>query len=203
MSPQRRRSADGRGASDHRRSPARGGGRLRLSSGEFRGRLLRVGKGLRPTEGRVREALFSIWRPALEGCRFLDLFAGSGALALEAEGLGALEVLAVDHRTEDLIHNLDRVGSRAVKALQGSLPEILAQAPAERFDRVFADPPYEFSDYPGLIAAVEPWLAKDGEAAFEHSRRRDLPAAVAGLLRVDRRHYGETSLSFYRHGPAT
>jgi 16S rRNA (guanine966-N2)-methyltransferase len=69
---------------------------VRLTGGAFRGRSLAVPAGARPTEGRVREALFSIWRERLDGSRFLDLFAGSGAVGIEAAGRGALWVVCVD-----------------------------------------------------------------------------------------------------------
>jgi 16S rRNA (guanine966-N2)-methyltransferase len=69
---------------------------VRVTGGAFRGRTLAVPAGARPTEGRVREALFSIWRERLAGSRFLDLFAGSGAVGIEAAGRGALWVVCVD-----------------------------------------------------------------------------------------------------------
>src|SRR6185436_4144983 len=69
---------------------------VRVTGGEHRGRGLAVPPGARPTEGRVREALFSIWSDRLEGARVLDLFAGSGVVGLEALGRGALSALAVD-----------------------------------------------------------------------------------------------------------
>jgi 16S rRNA (guanine966-N2)-methyltransferase len=69
---------------------------VRVTGGAFRGRALTVPAGARPTEGRVREALFSIWRERLDGSRLLDLFAGSGAVGIEAAGRGALWVVCVD-----------------------------------------------------------------------------------------------------------
>src|SRR4030095_13507089 len=69
---------------------------LRLSGGVYRGRRLRVPAGVRPTEGRLREALFSIWQHEIEGARFLDLFAGAGGVGLEAVGRGAARAVLVE-----------------------------------------------------------------------------------------------------------
>lgn len=183
-------------------------GRVRLTGGAHRGRYIAVPPQARPTEGRVREALFSIWRePLAEGARVLDLFAGSGVVGLEAAGRGALRVLCVDWDRRSfpvLQSNRDRLGEALVELRTLELPAglgALARTEPGSFDLVFADPPYAFSGYSGLLAAVEPLLAESGEAAIEHSARMTLPEEAGGLVRVDVRRYGESSLSFYRHGP--
>lgn len=178
-------------------------GGVRLSGGRHGGRVLTVPGHTRPTEGRVREALFAIWAAEVDGCSFLDLFAGSGAVALEAISRGALSATAVEsdpRALRTLAANATRLGERAVTVRRGSLPGDLASLAAEvaRFDLVFADPPYRYPAYPDLLAAVAPLLATDGELAVEHSCRRDLPLEHGGLVRVDRRRYGESCLSFYR-----
>jgi 16S rRNA (guanine966-N2)-methyltransferase len=177
---------------------------VRISGGEFRGRNLAVPPGARPTEGRVREALFSIWRDRLEGARVLDLFAGSGAVALEALSRGALSALAVDgdlRAVKTLESNAERLGERLLEIRRLSLPAGLTRLLEERagpFDLVYADPPYNFAPYPELLEAVVPLLAPDGEIAAEHSSRRELPIEVGPLTRVDVRRYGESAVSFYR-----
>lgn len=183
------------------------GNRVRVTGGLHRGRYLAVPPGARPTEGRVREALFSIWREPLDGgARLLDLFAGSGVVGLEAAGRGALRVVCVekDRRSFSLLQsNRDRLGEALVEIRRGELPGALAEMMARGdgpFDLVFADPPYRFSAYAELLAAVEPLLAEHGEVAIEHSARTAMPAEVGGLIRVDERRYGESALSFYRHG---
>jgi 16S rRNA (guanine966-N2)-methyltransferase len=201
----------------------RSGGRrpgVRLSGGEHGGRVLSVASDVRPTEGRVREALFAIWTPLLPGARFLDLFAGTGAVALEAVGRGALDAVCIEAEPRTLAvleRNVRRLGEEAaVEVRRGTLPEALTRlageddaVPARRFDLVFADPPYRFADHAGLLAAVAPLLAPEGEVAVEHSARRELPLEVAAprtaaglLVRVDVRRYGESALSLYRHGPS-
>lgn len=211
-------------------SPRGGGagrGRVRLSGGEHGGRLLKVPPDVRPTEGRVREALFAIWMHALPDATLLDLFAGSGAVALEAVGRGALAALCVEKAPASLavlernVADLGEAGAVQVRA--GELPEELDRLVEEgrRFDLVFADPPYRFPDYDTLVAGVAPLLTPGGELAVEHAVRREMPVEVgpgpgskAGpgrrsrplkrsghMVRVDQRRYGESGLSFYRPGP--
>jgi 16S rRNA (guanine(966)-N(2))-methyltransferase RsmD len=191
-------------ARDLTRRGGRGG--ARLTGGELRGRTVAVPGETRPTEGRVREALFSIWRDRVDGGRLLDLFAGSGAVALEAASRGALVVVAVEKVPRSvavLEQNVRRTGMvGVVEVRSGTLPAELA-ALAERgpFDLVYADPPYRYPDYAELLAAVAPLLAADGEVAVEHTARRELPAEAGELVRVEVRRYGESALSFYRRGP--
>jgi 16S rRNA (guanine966-N2)-methyltransferase len=184
---------------------------VRISGGLFRGRGLAVPPGARPTEGRVREALFSIWRDRLENARILDLFAGSGAVGLEALGRGALRLVAVDadvRAVKMLESNVESLGQDVrglVEIRRLGLPAGLAhliQEGAGPFDLVFVDPPYNFGSYEELLAGVVPLLTADPEVAVEHASRRDMPIEVGGLVRVDVRRYGEGSVSFYRRGPA-
>ncbi|HEX6203426.1 MAG TPA: RsmD family RNA methyltransferase [Thermoanaerobaculia bacterium] len=150
--------------------------------------------------------MFSIWRERVDGGRVLDLFAGSGVVALEAASRGALAVVAVEMAPRSvavLEQNVRRTAMEGVVAVRrGTLPADLARLAAEGpFDLVYADPPYRYPDYAELLAAVEPLLAADGEIAVEHTSRRELPVEVGDLVRVDVRRYGESALSFYRRGP--
>ena len=175
---------------------------VRVTGGAFRGRGLAVPPGARPTEGRVREALFSIWSDRLEGARALDLFAGSGIVGLEALGRGALSVLCVDddpRAIKTLEANASRLGER-LEVRRLSLPAGLARLSGP-FDLVFADPPYAFDGYEELLTGVQPLLAPEGDVVVEHASRRELPLEAGRLVRVDVRRYGESSLSFYRVSP--
>lgn len=183
-------------------------GGVRITGGERRGRVLAVGPGVRPTEGRVRESLFSIWQTRVPGARFLDLFAGSGAVGLEAHSRGAAFVCFVEadpRALRDLERNAAELPLEAWRRWRGRLPAALVQlagAGERDFDLVFADPPYAFAEYAKLIEGVAPLLAATGELAVEHSARVTMPAAAGGLARVDERRYGETAISFYcRLGP--
>jgi 16S rRNA (guanine966-N2)-methyltransferase len=172
---------------------------VRVTGGAFRGRGLAVPPGARPTEGRVREALFSMWSDRIENARVLDLFAGSGVVGLEAVGRGVLSALAVDDDLQAikiLEGNASRLGEKIqVRCL--TLPAGLSRLTGP-FDLVFADPPYAFEPYGELLADVALLLAQDGEVVVEHSSRREMPLEAGPLVRVDVRRYGESSLSFYR-----
>ncbi len=180
---------------------------VRVTGGSHRGRALEVPPGARPTEGRVREALFSIWRERLEeppGARVLDLFAGSGVVGLEAAGRGALHVLCVDEdvrAVKAIAANAARLGEPLVEVRRLPLPAGLARLAAEGagpFGLAFADPPYRFDAYDLLLAELQPLLAPEGEAVIEHASRRDLPLVAGTLVRTEVRRYGESALSFYR-----
>ncbi|HEX2222740.1 MAG TPA: 16S rRNA (guanine(966)-N(2))-methyltransferase RsmD [Thermoanaerobaculia bacterium] len=184
---------------------------VRITGGLFKGRGLTVPPSARPTEGRVREALFSMWNDQLENARILDLFAGSGVVGLEAVGRGALRALFVDQdlrAIQMLEANVEKLGPEArglVEIRRLSLPAGLARLArdgAGPFDLIFADPPYAFGAYEDLLAGMMPLLtSEEGEVVIEHSSRRDLPVQVGKLVRVDDRSYGESSLAFYRQGP--
>ncbi len=179
---------------------------VRVTGGAFRGRGLVVPPGARPTEGRVREALFSIWGDRVDNARVLDLFAGSGVVGLEAAGRGALSVLSVDESlraVKTLEANAEKVGEKGIAIRRLTLPAGLERLVSEApFDLVYADPPYNFALYAELVAGVAPLLSAHGELAVEHSSRRDLPLEAGRLVKADVRKYGESAISFYRPGPA-
>ena len=176
-----------------------GTGSLRVSGGRLAGRRLNVPAGVRPTEGRVREALFSIWQARLDGAAFLDLFAGSGAVGIEALSRGASAVVGVegDPRVAAALRRslavLDLSGQyRLVRARWSVARERLGEA---TFDLVFADPPYAFDAYDELVRAIVPRLTANGVLAIEHGVRRELrPEPIPTL---DRRRYGTSALTFF------
>lgn len=179
---------------------------VRITGGDHKGRGLAVPPRARPTEGRVREALFSMWREDLEGARVLDLFAGSGVVGLEAIGRGALSALAVDEdrRAVEVLEANAGLLKEGIGIRRLSLPAGLsrmAEEGAGPFDLVFADPPYVFNAYEELLTGVAPLLAAEAQVCIEHSSRRELPVQVGSLVKVETRRYGESSLSFYRLGP--
>ena len=121
---------------------------LRIIGGRHRGRRLQFnpGRGLRPTPDRVRETLFNWLQRDIQGARCLDLFAGSGALGLEALSRGAAEVVFVERQrtaAEQIRRHLDLLGetSRGTVRRQDAL-RLLQDAPEQRFDIVFVDPPF-------------------------------------------------------------
>ncbi len=174
---------------------------VRFAGGRHRGRRLEMPFGdVRPTEGRVREALFSVWQSHLEEASVLDLFAGSGAVGLEALGRGAGRAVLVEASARGLRalqSNLRTFGEGRGELLKRRLPARLPELESG-FDLIFADPPYDFPRLEEVIVAARDWISAEGELCVEHSRRRPLPEPIAGWRRRDLRCYGESCLSFYR-----
>lgn len=151
----------------------------RIIAGEARSRTIKVPEtGTRPTADRAREGLFSSLdvRWGFNGTRVLDLFAGSGALGLEAASRGAEEVVLVDNSAEAasvIRHNIGVVKHPKVQLVEKSVKSYLATAPREYFDMALADPPYDFQAVNELLAALEPVLADDAIVVIERDTKSD------------------------------
>lgn len=173
---------------------------VRLAAGALKGRSLVVPAGVRPTESRVREALFDILGPRLGGASFLDLFAGSGAVGLEALSRGAARLVQVDADpgvVRRLAAAYETFGVDGASCVRLELPRRLERLAPTRFDWVFADPPYDFADHEGLLAALPAVLAPDGVAILEHPRQVEPEDPSGALAAYDHRRYGGSVLSFY------
>lgn len=167
------------------------------------------GDRTRPTSDRVREAVFSTLESivGLDGARFVDLYAGSGAVGLEALSRGAVDVLLVesDAKTARTTRgNIAALSATAkVRLVVGTVAQVLAQGPAgPPYDVVFADPPYSVPDEEVtamLTALVDGgWLAADAIVAVERSRRTPEPTWVPGITAERSRRYGETVVWYGR-----
>ncbi|WP_408930476.1 16S rRNA (guanine(966)-N(2))-methyltransferase RsmD [Corynebacterium axilliensis] len=152
----------------------------RIIAGDARGRTIKVPEsGTRPTSDRAREGLFSSLdvRWGFNDSRVLDLFAGSGALGLEAASRGAEEVVLVEHSpaaVKVIRHNIGVVKHPGVEVREMKASSYLATAPRGYFDMVLADPPYAFEDVDDLVAAIEPVLEDAAIVVIE--RHVDSPA---------------------------
>jgi 16S rRNA (guanine966-N2)-methyltransferase len=179
----------------------------RVIAGTAGGRLLRTppGSGTRPTSDRVREAVFSALdaRDALRGARALDLYAGSGALGLEAASRGATCVVLVesDRRAAEVIAgNARDLGLPGIRVVRATVTAHLAPDPApdEPADLVFVDPPYDV-DETALAAVLDRlragWLGPGGLLVVERSTRSPEPAWPDGIqLATKPKRYGETTI---------
>ena len=184
---------------------------MRLTGGQDRGRRIRAPRGLntRPTAAKVREALFNILGPPPEGA-VLDLFAGTGALGLEALSRGARRVVFVERDRDALValrENLRELSfsdrSTVVAAdVRTALRRLAVSVPPEdRFSWVFMDPPYA-NETESILAELTAsnFLAGCAVVVVEHDQRHRPPDSVGALILTGRREYGETELSFYRTG---
>lgn len=179
----------------------------RIIAGTAGGRRIQTppGAGTRPTSDRVREALFARLEHlgVLDG-GVLDLYAGSGALGLEAASRGAAPVLLVesDRRAAAVIRaNIAALGLRDVSLQPVRVEKALAGPSGYPMDLVLIDPPYALAENAlaaVLAALTDGWLAADAVVVVERSSRSPEPAWPAGLACEDERRYGETSLWFAR-----
>lgn len=187
----------------------------RIIGGAVGGRRLQTpsGAGTRPTSDRVREALFSSLesRSAIEGAHVMDLYAGSGALGLEAASRGAATVLLVEsHRgTAKVIRrNVADLGVAGARVQAQSVEQALDRPATLHYDLVLADPPYDVAETDlarvlGLLVD-RGWLADGACVVVERSSRAPEPSWPDGLVPEDERRYGETVLWYagYAEMPA-
>lgn len=181
---------------------------MRITGGEARGRRLSAprSRDVRPTGDKVRSAIFNILeaREGILGSLILDLFAGSGALGIDALSRGAADVTFVDESRlclSTVRENLDRSGfiNRAT-VRQGILPGALRHLGGERFDGAFVDPPYrrglcgESLERLGEVPCLRP----EAWVIVEHAQGEDLAASYGYLTAAGNWRYGSTEISLYR-----
>ena len=186
----------------------------RIIGGSAGGRRLTTPRGqhTRPTSDRVREALFSAieaWCGSLSGLRFLDLYAGSGAVGLEARsrGAGVVTLVEQDKRTAALITgNARTLGFERIEVLAASVATTLARMPVAPYDVVFLDPPYPLDDaavaddLQSLVSHA--WLVPGALVVVERSVRSPEPEWPEGFTGTREKRYGETVL-WYGHAAST
>jgi 16S rRNA (guanine(966)-N(2))-methyltransferase RsmD len=182
---------------------------MRVIAGKFRSRTLRSLKGqmLRPTSDRLRETLFNILGPTVEGATFVDLYAGTGAVGIEALSRGARHVIFVEQHAPAVAlirRNLDSLGI-------GAEAEILGMTVARAIERlgarrvhaqfIFLDPPYAADiEYESALETLgeSPVVAPDGRVIVEHLKKRSLPERVGDLELARVLEQGDAALSFYK-----
>ncbi|ALA58470.1 putative Ribosomal RNA small subunit methyltransferase D [Nitrospira moscoviensis] len=181
---------------------------MRVIAGTHRGRRLRGPRGtaLRPTSDRVREALFSILGPRVVGCRLLDLYAGTGAIGIEAVSRGAAQATCVESQREALAllrHNVADCGlTKNIMVRAQTVQQFLRQRDRWNgpYDIVFADPPYaDAPAFAALVSAVadDTLLAPDARVIIEHATKTPPPAHLGAWALLHAYRYGDTSLSLY------
>jgi 16S rRNA (guanine966-N2)-methyltransferase len=182
----------------------------RIIGGSVGGRRIQTPRGVstRPTSDRVREALFSAiesWCGSLSGLRFLDLYAGSGAVGLEAwsRGAGVVTLVESDKRTAALINdNARSLGFPKANIVIAPVSGTLVRPPAAPYDVAFLDPPYPHEDEAVSKdlhqLAVNDWLVPGAMVVVERSSRSPGPSWPDGFTDVREKRYGETML-WYGH----
>ncbi|MFA5109980.1 MAG: 16S rRNA (guanine(966)-N(2))-methyltransferase RsmD [Desulfobaccales bacterium] len=179
---------------------------MRIIAGDLKGRRLApVRGGMRPTAAKVREAVFNILGAAVPGVRVVDLFAGTGALGIEALSRGAVAAVFVEDHPQSLKvlrRNLEDLGLLE-RAVVWALPAAAAlkkfAGRGERFGLAFLDPPYGGEVAAAAVTALASLnlLAPGARVVVEHSRRETLPEACGRLRRLEVRRYGDTQVAIY------
>jgi 16S rRNA (guanine966-N2)-methyltransferase len=177
---------------------------VRVIAGELKGQRLVAPRGwkVRPTSDRVREAVFSVLGERVVGASVLDLYCGTGALAIEALSRGAGRAVLVDRDTRPALGNVERLGlGERTQLVRADVGRWLAGLPegegAPRFDLVFVDAPYKLADRVAqdLNTHLPRLLAPGGRAIVESGARRPLP--IDSVERLRQRRYGAADVSFY------
>jgi 16S rRNA (guanine966-N2)-methyltransferase len=183
---------------------------MRVIAGKYRSRLLKAPNGLltRPTSDRLRETLFNVLAPRIESARFLDLYAGSGAVGIEAisrdashvtfveQAAPALKILRANLAALSLTSNFSIEVTKVSSYLRESIKSSNTQ---EKFDLVFLDPPYDAADeYETTLRALGPLLAPNALVIAEHRRKDKLPETITSLKRTRLLEQGDAALSFYQ-----
>jgi 16S rRNA (guanine(966)-N(2))-methyltransferase RsmD len=174
----------------------------RIIAGTARGRRLAAPRGVstRPTSDKVRGAVFNILGQFFEGGDVLDLYAGTGALALEALSRGCARAVCVEAdrgAAEVIARNATACGLEGkIEVRRGRMEEVVPRLPRGAFALAFVDPPYAEGPEAAL-ALAEGCLAPGARVVAEHDARRPPPDRLGGLALVDRRTYGGTGISIY------
>jgi 16S rRNA (guanine(966)-N(2))-methyltransferase RsmD len=186
---------------------------MRVIAGTYRSRILKSLKGLalRPTSDRLRETLFNVLAPNIAGSRFIDLFAGTGAIGIEALSRGAAEVVFIENHAPAatlIRRNIESLGITtgaavlAVDALRGlGMLAARKNSGAPAFDHIFLDPPYAAAeDYSRVLEFLgsADIMAPGGIVVAEHRRNFDLREEPGALKRFRVLRQGDAALSFYR-----
>ncbi|MFL5981485.1 MAG: 16S rRNA (guanine(966)-N(2))-methyltransferase RsmD [Gaiellaceae bacterium] len=177
---------------------------MRIIAGERKGHTIFAprGRDTRPTSDRVRENVFNIVAPWVEGARVLDLYAGSGAMGLEALSRGAAAVVFVESDADAvraIESNLDKLRLTGARVVRADATTGLAQeaTTGRKYDLVLADPPYAMTEYDTLSRYLPRVLAEDGLLVFETAARTE--PELAGLVVRTTRKYGSTRVTVFEH----
>ena len=180
--------------------------RIRVIAGAAKGRRLHMvpGDATRPIMDRVKEALFNIIQQDLPGCKFLDLFAGTGSVGIEALSRGAKLVWFVDRdkmAVGTIQKNLDITQlEKGAKVLNQDSFQVIGRSPTEAFDYIFVAPPQYRDFWRKALEALDKfpnWLVEDGWAIVQIDPKEYKSIELLNLVEFDRRKYGNTVLVFY------
>lgn len=177
---------------------------MRVIAGCYKGRKLKAPKGMatRPTSDRVKEAVFNTLAPVLTDCKsFLDLFAGTGAVGIEALSRGVEECIFVENRfaaLKVLKDNVKFCTDQKYEILKMDVLDALDKLEQNKFQIVFMDPPYNYQQLSAVIMKTGSVVSKGGIVVVETSSKKELPQEIGPLLVKKRAVYGDTKVSYFK-----
>jgi 16S rRNA (guanine966-N2)-methyltransferase len=188
---------------------------MRISAGEFKGRKIggkklfakkAGGDDLRPTSAKVREAIFDILRGAIDGASFLDLYAGTGTVGIEAASRGACRIVFVESvrsratAIQTVIENIGLSSKAVVHAEHADMFLKRISRSGECFDIIFVDPPYASGEIGNILLLIDEYgiVNDQGTVLCEHTKKLKLPEAAGDLKLKKQYKYGDTMLGLYR-----
>jgi 16S rRNA (guanine(966)-N(2))-methyltransferase RsmD len=179
---------------------------MRITGGEARGRIIHCppGKEIRPTSSKMRQALFNILGPRVTEANFLDIFAGTGLMGLEALSRGAAALTAIEQNKvmADSIEANARNFGYTCRILPLDFKRAIPLLAGEQFDIVFADPPYKSGFANAIVREVADsnLLKEDGVLVVEHLRSHEIQVVTNELSLRQVRPYGQSAFSFFQKG---
>lgn len=178
---------------------------MRIIAGELKGIRITApsGRPLRPTSDRVKEALFSIISPEVPGTHFLDLYAGTGSIGIEALSRGAQHAWFVEKNSRHLgflRKNVEKCGLMDKSTIINSHVESFIADTCDPFDIIFMDPPYSDASLENILAhpKLHSLLKRDGIIIVEHFHKVPLLNEYGNLEKLKKYRYGDTQLTFFR-----
>ena len=177
---------------------------MRITTGKYKARNIKMPKGIRPTQDKVRKALFDILGD-IEGLSFLELFAGSGAVGLEAISRGVKALALVEYNRDCLLAMRKNIESLKVKACsiypqEANAAIIALHKESRKFDIIFLDPPYYKDMAKKTLQTLSAYdiLAPNGFMVVQHFKKENLPETLGVFVLFKQHKYGDNILTFYR-----
>ena len=177
---------------------------MRITTGKYKARNIKMPKGIRPTQNKVRKALFDILGD-IEGLSFLELFAGSGAVGLEAISRGVGTLALVEYNRDCLLAMRKNIESLKVKACsiypqEAGAVIIALHQEGRKFDIIFLDPPYYKDMAKKTLQTLSAYdiLAPNGLVVVQHFKKDNLPKTLGVFVLFKQHKYGDNILTFYR-----
>ena len=172
---------------------------MRINAGRYKGKALGFPKSIRPTQDKVRKAVFDVLGD-IEGLGVCDLYAGSGAFGIEALSRGARFAEFVDSNNDSIkvvLGNIEKINAKSETRIIKSKVENYLKKEKNLFDFIFADPPYKY-EVKNILELIGRLMKPKSVLVLEQSAKTELPEIIDSLFLIKNKKYGDTQIAFYR-----